>query len=876
MKCKSCGSELIAGTKKCPYCGAVITIVRTRAEEVFDWSGFSPQTKKKKDVSIDWNTGKIFDKTSGQVYDQKEHTWSEPEAVKDLFKFDRKNEEYQQVLDRQVDSITETNAAAEAAAAPAHTHDDIKREFDLPSSMGMLKFDSVIKGADVQLVSESGEEVGSVGDTKKPEQKAAVTVSDEPASRKTAVEPEITERNISTETGFSFNKADLESDKKESPSPAEQEEAKKDTYTPEEEDRVFNGLKKLMAAEEKFKEDMERASYLTPEESAQAAKVEEKCSKLTFVPTVTFRSIEDEYAAYCDEHGIKHERPKAEPARTAEKQEKAGVPAESGAEKAAETKHKKHSIRESIRESLRNIEKNQDKAVEIKINEPSGTKVTVKTQEVSLAAMERALENAQTREVNMDEVVNPAKNLQVSVEVNAAQGNASVEVTRRHDGATVVKTVDKAHQEHLYVDASDDKQNTISDADHVEDNDDDTNGGSSFWERSDSATKMTITDIFGPEARKILNQIDKNYSEEQKKADEDIENSLILDINPEDIAMTEDQTAALYNIATEPEQEADEIEEEALEEEPEIAEEVSSDDIAEAEVESVETVEAVDNDVEDKTVENENTSENTAGDGSSDESIIAEEAVSENKAVVATEQTQKDAEEKEIVIAPEEPAENAEPAAIAEEIPSQVKSEPEKPEENKAETKVEKEKGSVNIWNADRIAKKDEPAQQQDESSTESVPELEKTRPIMKAEKAIMKEAARQKKRAEKAQKKLLKENKANKDVKSYDNKPENKGVSKVLKLFTAILVIILVVEFSIIGIKLFASDSQAAVFIDKVEQYAVDIVKGGNKNATTGNDSQQSQQDNSSTPEATPDDGTQQPDDGSGAAAPAEGNGAA
>ena len=94
MKCKSCGSELIAGTKKCPYCGAVINIVRKRAEEVFDWSTVSPQSKKKKDVSIDWNTGKIFDKSSGQVYNQNNHRWSEPEDVKDLFKFDRKNEEY--------------------------------------------------------------------------------------------------------------------------------------------------------------------------------------------------------------------------------------------------------------------------------------------------------------------------------------------------------------------------------------------------------------------------------------------------------------------------------------------------------------------------------------------------------------------------------------------------------------------------------------------------------------------------------------------------------------------------------------------------------------------------------------------------------------
>lgn len=221
-----------------------------------------------------------------------------------------------------------------------------------------------------------------------------------------------------------------------------------------------------MAAEEKFKSDMERASFITPEESAQAAKVEEKCSKLTFVPTVSFRTIEDEYAEYCDEHGIEH-KPKASAkqdenrSETADAEaEKPDAPAEKNSAKEHETKHRKHSLRESIREGLKSIERNQDKAVEIKINEPSGTKVTVKTQEVSLAAAEREMENAQTREVNMDEVVKPAKNLQVSVEVNAAQGNASVEVTRRHDGATVVKTVDKGNHEHLYVD-DEDKTKTI-------------------------------------------------------------------------------------------------------------------------------------------------------------------------------------------------------------------------------------------------------------------------------------------------------------------------------------------------------------------------------------------------------------------------------
>lgn len=818
MKCKSCGSDLIAGTKKCPYCGAVINIVRTRAEDVFDWSTLSTKEKKKKDVSIDWGEGKIFDKSSGQVYNQKNHTWSEPEAVKDLFKFDRKNEEYQQVLDRQVDSITETGAA------PAPVHADSgnskKREFNLPSSMDMLKFDSFIKDADIKLVSESGEDV--------------------------VESPSPAQQNLSFEA---------DDNKSQNKNQNAEEIHEKDTYTPEEEDRVFNGLKKLMAAEEKFKADMERASYLTPEESLQAAKVEEKCSKLTFVPTVSFRSIEDEYAEYCDEHGIKHEKLKSEAPEKPEISKEHPVDRESITNDLPEAKQKKHSLRDSIRESLKNIEKNHEKAVEIKINEPSGTKVTVKTQEVSLAAAERELENAQTREVNMDEVVNPAKNLQVSVEVNAAQGNASVEVTRRHDGATVVKTVDKAQNERLYTDASKDKADTISDVDSAEDGQAVPEDSSSFWERSDSATKMTITDIFGPEARRILNQIDKNYRAEEKKADDDLENSLILDINPEDIVMTKDQTAALYNISTETEADFDETSDELYEAAADEAEVLSQESESEDEHTDVEeTVESDELDADNTEItavidENSISEENTGAVSDDNQDESAEE--NENKTEIKQEKPEKYVESVEIQ------TEQPETESISAEI--------------EAENKKSAENGAVNLWTVDRMDGKAGSLPQQEESSIEDVPELKKTRPIIKAEKAIMKEAERQKKRAEKAQKKLLKENKVNKSAKTTSEKPENKGFGKVLKLFTTILVIILIAEFLIIGIKLFASNSQAAVFIDKVEQYAVDLIKGGSKNSGIADSDQQSQQ-GSSVTETSQNQDEQQPADGSGTDAPADG----
>ena len=82
---------------------------------------------------------------------------------------------------------------------------------------------------------------------------------------------------------------------------------------------------------------------------------------------------------------------------------------------------------------------------------------------------------------------------------------------------------------------------------------------------------------------------------------------------------------------------------------------------------------------------------------------------------------------------------------------------------------------------------------------------------------------------------------------------------------------IILIIEFSIIGIKLFASDSQAAVFIDKVEQYAAGIIKGGDSSSNSGNEDQQTPaQPDDSTGDASQ--GQDTAGDGSGATAPADG----
>ncbi len=911
MKCKACSSELITGTKKCPYCGALNNIVVTKSNDAFDWSksDFHRQSKKKKNVSIDWNAGKIFDNESGQVYDQDERVWLEPEDVKDLFKFDRKNEEYQAVLDRQMDSINESATQRKQV-----------RSMKIPSPMDSVMFAALINGdADAAGSPEiSKKEVGlenkdrgessvSEESIKTPEKFHifnGFTSENEPEEElpvARTVNAEVTE----TDDGnviFSFDISDLSEDRDKLPeetetstvdvekeikedisfsvapeqkkdkneekvlnsvaATAEQVEKTAGTYTKEDEYRVFSGLKKLMEAEEKFKTDMERVSYLTPEETAKAAKLEEKTSKLTFVPTVSFRTIEDEYAAYCDENGIKPVRAEVKSVSdkneslTAEKSKKADVDTKI----IGEQPHKVTAA--SLKERLKRADLNKDKEVEIKINELSGTKVTVKTQEVRLAAANADLDRAQTREVNMDEVMNAPKNLQVSVEVNAAQGNASVEVTRRHDGATVVKTVDKSNPEHLYADENKDSESvSVSDSSKLKNKD----KKNSFWERSEDVSRMTITDIFGPEARKIINQIDKAYNEDDA-AEKDIENSLILDINPEDIAMTADQTAALHGISFEDDEDIDDENNDS---------DYAASDVSDAENSAVnddyKTAEAGKSVITEKTLEvsaqaaventaeeaseSESLEEQGSGEGeeySADASDDAEtEEISGNTADSNKPEGNKAAEPSESPINIQEEthifddesninnkniSENVTANAASAPADNEIAEKAETVSDSKADEKVERAVGAPASEPAVKAVPEGGVHISQDESSTDDGPHLEKTKPLLKAEQAMLKEAARQKKRAEKAQKQLLKE-----------NEEESGGFSKLLKVFIAILVIILIAEFSFIGIKLYLPDTRAAVFVERVEENIfglVDKIKGGSGGEDSGNSDGQVSQD--------------------------------
>ena len=496
MKCKVCESELRPGTKRCPHCGTDVPAAGKNASEVFKWNVQDfPKPKKKSEVAIDWSEGKIYNKASGKVYNQSESKWSEPEEVKNLFNFDKKNEEFQEVLDRQMDSI-------EVMSVPEPVRIEEPMVFDLPSTMDMGIFEELISD-DVELILPGQEESIRI-EAEKPSFFDAFEPADEPKVEE-APAPSTAEGMLSLDEVFK-NESKAEEAVEEKPKKIEEE-------------IVFDGIRKLMAAEEKLKQDMERVTYLTPEESEKAEKIEDNSNKLRFVPTITFRSLEDEYEAYRSE------------------------------------------------KSVATVSTDQGNEVKVEINEPSGTTVTVKTQEIKVPEDE----NCKTQEVQLEKLTQGPTDVQVSVEVNAAGENTSIEVTRKHDGSTVVKTVGENMTSEHIVAAPEEAAEIPAEEPVVEEapavvetvaeevpaveetpaeepveekltiEDIAADENEKFWKESDTsntgASRMTITDIFGPDARRII--------EGDDDADQDIENSLILDIKPEDIAVTKEQSESI-------------------------------------------------------------------------------------------------------------------------------------------------------------------------------------------------------------------------------------------------------------------------------------------------------------------------------------------
>lgn len=557
------------GAKKCVYCGAAVPASESRAGSEFSWNVQDfPKPRKKTNVSIDWGGEKITDKDSGRTYFQKESRWEEPEEAKSMFNFDMTHENLQQKFDKKLDDLA---ADEPPASLRSRGNDDI---FVLPSEMQMEDFSDLID--DIPTEKRNEPETAHMAETEpeqirteneirniertEPRREAGNSDRDshKGAESHTAAGRGTDSGNASSFSGSGSatrrkyenydpfegmgmgrteaetipdflkgtrpmrmrdqsgihtapaNEVKKESAKRSNGNRAEM--TQKSTgepergYTEEEERRAVKGFQNLLNAEKTFSDKMGKAAHMSDAELEKVHEADRRREYLTEAPEISFRTLEDEYERY------RSSREK----ETAEKAKSVG--SRNGGAAGSRTRKK--------------AEKENPREVNIKINEPSGTKFSVKTQEIDLAKIQD--DNVKTQPVDLNQIKQGPKSVQVQVEVSSSQSSSSVEVTRRHDGATVVKTLENGTEKERLYDEPDDAENAVPGEELT---------GKSFWEKSSSpAGRMTITDIFGPEAKDFRDKW------EEEENDDNQDDSMILGISPEDIALTRDQTQAIETV----------------------------------------------------------------------------------------------------------------------------------------------------------------------------------------------------------------------------------------------------------------------------------------------------------------------------------------
>jgi hypothetical protein len=953
------------GAKKCVYCGAAVHSSENRVGDEFKWNVQDfPKPRKKANINIDWGGEKIIDEDSGRTYFQKESRWKEPEEAKSMFNFDVNHENLQEKVDKKLDDLA---ADEPEAAAGKRRNDDI---FVLPSEMQMEDFSDLLndtpsreKEPEKPLRSsagnkderrarsvsgrreresapadhgekdmhKSGRQAGSdAGSRKTP---AAPRRQDDDAGNKSAMRrkygdydpfegigavdagevPDFLKKTIGARHGGAEEETvrgtmstDGGKDKPEESGAPHETVMPEAGYTEEEERRAVEGFQSLLNAEKTFSDQLGKPEYMSDDELEKARRADRKRENITGAADISFRTLEDEYERYREsrekeERGNKRQKPS----------ERAGA---AGSKKPASGEKKPN--------------KKNPREVNIKINEPSGTKYTVKTQEIDLSKIDS--DNVKTQPVDLDKIKQGPKSIQVQVEVSSSESNSSVEVTRRHDGATVVKTLENGHEQERSYDGSGDSQ------------EEEPLTGESFWEKGspDPASRMTITDIFGPEAKDFR---DKWEEEEKDKDDSDMDDSMILSITPEDIALTKDQTQAIETVtpsdefsevldqedqispiddeqaadsssglASDAEKPAHDTDSAAAEsdEKQEAAsetEEKSRSDIAAETAETMTVARAMENIPEEEpeirlsdiaatlekalagSSDSENAEDETAGEenGTAEAGGTGTSGTDETGAEEDTEKTGSD--EKTVS---EESAESEEPAetpeiqnaaasdnGTAEEASSNndIKSEAEQEAQPEQENKKEKEYDDITTYiPVDRIkslASKDKAASEEkksDEKPAAEEPESEKPQNKMEIayevnggtvlEKAAKTDAAaeneaeksgageseesgnekkhvsfgerlkglrknagtEEKNKSEEEQTRETEEEAERAAIEKSVSKaePEKKNVaSRIMQIIIIVLIIAIALEFLIIGIKLFAPDSQGALLISRIEQ---------------------------------------------------------
>ena len=677
-------------------------------------------------------------------------------------------------------------------------------------------------------------------------------------------------------------------------------------YTPEEEKRAIENFQNLIDAEEEFSKSVTQFTFMSEEESKRADQAWNRWAEISNEPKISFESLEEEYRklrdtgelsviAIDEENNPESEKTEklADDAISAVESEVATETAEIENEPAPEAEKEEAVSSGRVRKAVNLVRKTAERAaavaeesvkslvsednedeedldrgvfpglsspigtvepgkkpreLNIRINEPTGTQVKVRTEEYVLS--EQAVNLRDTQQVDLGVLKEGPKSVKVQVEVNHSSSSSSVEVTRSNDGSTLVKTVEEATgKEHLYNASGEDLLLQVPE-------------NQSFWDNHEMpATRMTITDIFSPEMREFKNEWE---AEEEQRRAEGLETVVLApDRSPEameeflarEMEATESADADI-DISEETEV-AETLPEKPDDTETEAAEEITEKIPAEEQSESVlpdENEEAGETEV----LQEEEKSSEIDSDQSETEESISQESSDEQRIEETPDALDiPEAEKEEQAESPETGLQDSGSTDMpSDQILEETSEEAEKLEMEQDADSVQaneeshfKRAGKIQ-FNYRKTEPQPEiiPAEEEEESSgelqkdpdaieeksLEAEPETEELQGLFNSLNNIKNKIAdaigageddgKPDKKNSAGETEVIPEAKEDQgdipEGKTTKNKEESRwSAAFFMRIIIYILIVAIVIEFAVIGIKLFAPNSQGAVLINRIEK---------------------------------------------------------
>lgn len=679
-------------------------------------------------------------------------------------------------------------------------------------------------------------------------------------------------------------------------------------YTPEEEKRAIENFQNLIDAEEEFSNSVSQFTFMSEEESEKADQAWNRWAEISNEPKISFESLEEEYRKLRDngeidlisideenspeseeggdlsdgeislegrEVAVEAEETENEPVSEEEKEEetvssgrvrkavdlvrktagRAAAAAEESvkslvSEDNADEEDLDRGVFPGLSSSIGIVEPaKKPRELNIRINEPTGTQVKVRTEEVILS--EQAVDLRDTQQVDLGVLKEGPKSVKVQVEVNHSSSSSSVEVTRSNDGSTFVKTVEEGTgKEHLYNASGEDLLLQVPE-------------DKSFWDHHEMpVTRMTITDIFSPEMQEFKNEWEAE--EEQRRADgletvvrapdrspEAMEEFLARELEIEEPEDAETEIAVETEVAETLPKEPAEAETAEEADEKSSAEELSESADRDKDEEAGET----------ETLQEDQETPETASDHSETEEAVSQESSNEQETEEASESPDiPELEKEEPVDSPETELQDSSSTVIpsdpimgetveeAEEAEEQEK----EPDKNSVQVNEEghfKRAGKIH-FNYKKTEPQPEiiPAEAKEESTgeflktpdvtvektLESEEETEELQGLFNSLTSIKNRIAeaigagegdeKPEEKSSAAEAEVISEPEEDKMDIPEDKKTKNREESRwstafIMRIIIYILIVAIVIEFAVIGIKLFAPNSQGAVLINRIEK---------------------------------------------------------